>query len=56
MNKLNAGFSIVNANPPLGIGIAGYYVPRFAKGFLNDIEVRSLALSVDDKKNSYHKP
>ncbi|MBQ2839933.1 MAG: hypothetical protein IJE70_01125 [Oscillospiraceae bacterium] len=50
MNKLNAGFSIVNANPPLGIGIAGYYVPRFAKGFLNDIEARSLALSVDDKK------
>ena len=49
MNNLKTGFSVVNVNPPLGIGIAGYYVPRFAKGFLNDLEVRTLALS-DGKK------
>lgn len=49
MNNLKVGFSVVNVNPPLGIGIAGYYVPRYAKGFLNDLEVRVLALS--DGKN-----
>ena len=49
MNNLKVGFSVVNINPPLGIGIAGYYKPRFAKGFLNDLEVRALALA-DNKK------
>lgn len=48
MNKLKVGFSVVNANPPLGIGVSGYYVPRFAKGFLDDIEIRGLALECGD--------
>ena len=50
MNKLKVGFSVVNANPPLGIGISGYYVPRFAKGFLDDIEIRGLALACGDTR------
>ena len=50
MNKLNVGFAKVNINPPLGIDIAGYYVPRFAKGFLDDLEVNTMVLSCDDKK------
>ncbi|MFA7636163.1 MAG: hypothetical protein WCX81_00180 [Monoglobales bacterium] len=50
MNKLKVGYSKVNANPPLGIGISGYYIPRYAKGFLDDIEVGALALSCDDRK------
>ena len=41
MNKLNVGFAEVNMNPPLGIDVAGYYVPRFAKGFLDDLEVNT---------------
>ena len=44
------GFSVTNINPPLGIGVAGYYVPRFAKGFLSDMEVRCLALSDGNEK------
>ena len=50
MNKLNVGFAKVNINPPLGIDVAGYYVPRFAKGFLDDLEVNTMVLSCDDKK------
>jgi len=40
----------LNANPPLGIGVSGYYVPRFAKGFLDSIEVSSLVLSLGERK------
>ena len=50
MNNLKVGFAAVNANPPLGIPVAGYYVPRFAKGFLNDIMVNALVLECGDKK------
>jgi len=49
MENLKIGFSIVNANPPLGIGLWGYYVPRFAKGFLDDLEIRTLLLNKNDK-------
>ena len=50
MNEFQVGFSKVNINPPLGIGIAGYYVPRFAEGFLDDQEVRALALACGDTR------
>lgn len=49
MNLLKVGYAQVNVNPPLGIGIDGYYVPRFAKGFLDDLEASALALSCKDK-------
>ena len=35
MAQFQVGYASVNINPPLGIGIQGYYVPRFAKGFLD---------------------
>lgn len=38
MNNLKVGFSKVNINPPLEIGIAGYFIPRVAKGFLNELK------------------
>ncbi len=50
MNKLNVGFSKVNINPPLGISIAGYYVPRFAKGFLDDTNISGVAFECDGRK------
>ena len=50
MNNLKVGFSAVNANPPLGIDVAGYYVPRYAKGFLDDIMVKTLVLECGEKK------
>ena len=50
MSDFKVGFSVVNINPPLGIGVGGYYIPRFAKGFLDDLKVRCLALSLADKQ------
>ena len=50
MEQLKVGYSSVVANPPLGIGIDGYYVPRFAKGNLDDIGVRAMALTQGDTK------
>ena len=50
MEQLKVGYSAVVANPPLGIGIDGYYVPRFAKGNLDDIGVRAIALQQGDTK------
>ncbi len=47
MSVFQVGYAEVNINPPLGIGIAGYYVPRFAKGFLDDLKACALALSLD---------
>ena len=50
MKGFQAGYAQVNINPPLGIGVCGYYVPRFAKGFLDDLEASALALSCEDKQ------
>lgn len=50
MNLLRAGYAGVNINPPLGIGIAGYYVPRFAKGFLDDLTASALVLACGDTR------
>ena len=50
MNRLKAGFATVNINPPLGIGVSGYYVPRFAKGVLDDLEVGALVLTCGEKQ------
>ena len=48
MNKLQAGFSKVNINPPMGTPINGYYIHRHVEGFLDDLEVVALALKVED--------
>lgn len=48
MNKLQAGFSKLNINPPMGTPINGYFVPRRVEGFLDDLEVCALALKVED--------
>ena len=49
MNNLKVGFAKVNINPPLGIGVCGYYVPRFASGFLDDLEACAMVLNVGEK-------
>ena len=33
----------------LGIGMIGYYIPRYAKGFLDDLEASALALSTGEE-------
>ncbi len=50
MNKLFAGYAQVNIDPQLGIGITGYYVPRYAKGFLDSLEASALVLQCEDKQ------
>ena len=50
MNVFQTGYARVNINPPLGIAVCGYCVPRFAKGFLDDLEVSALVLSLGEKK------
>ncbi len=49
MNKLKVGYGCVNIDPLLGSGISGYYVPRYAKGFLDHLEAAALALECDGK-------
>ncbi len=44
------GFARVNINPPLGIGLYGYYIPRFAAGFLDDLEASALVLRCADEQ------
>lgn len=44
MNKLMAGFARANITPMLGIGVAGYFVPRRAEGVLDELEAAALAL------------
>ncbi len=48
--SIEVGFSKVNINPPLGISIAGYYVARFAKGFLDDTNISGVAFECKGKK------
>ena len=50
LNDFKVGYASVNINPPLNIGVVGYYVPRFAKGFLDDITASALAISKNGKK------
>ncbi len=50
MNKLFTGYQKVTINPPLNIGISGYFVPRFAKGFLDDICASVFALSCGEEQ------
>ena len=47
---MHVGYACVNINPPLGSDLAGYYIPRYAKGFLDDLEAHSIAISVKDTK------
>ena len=50
MNKLYAGFSRVNVTPMMGIGMSGYFKPRYADGVLDELEINTIALSCDDTK------
>ena len=50
MAQLYAGFSRVNITPMMGIGIVGYFIPRFAEGVLDDLYVNALALSTGEDK------
>ena len=44
MNNLSVGFARVNITPMMGIGLVGYFVPRYADGVLDELYVNALAL------------
>ena len=50
MNTLQAGFARVDVTPMLGIGLAGYYVPRQADGVLDELQINALVLSCGEEK------
>lgn len=50
MDTFKVGFSRVNINPPLGIGVHGYYKPRFASGFIDDLTVSTIALGYGETR------
>lgn len=43
MNTLQVGFARVNIDPPLGIPVRGYYVPRYASAILDSLHINMLA-------------
>ena len=45
MSNLKIGYARMDATPPLGIDIAGYFVKRLAEGVLDPIEVVAVAIS-----------
>ena len=47
-HQLSVGFSRMNITPMRGIGISGYFIPRYAEGVLDDLHVRATAVSVDE--------
>lgn len=49
--KLQVGFSRVNITPQLGISISGYFVPRRAKGVLDELEVNCIAFRQGEKQS-----
>ena len=46
MSGLKVGFAKVNITPELGIHVHGYYIPRYAKGILDELEASALALEL----------
>ena len=48
MGNLKVGFAEVVINPKMGVPLFGYYVPRFAKGVLDDLKASALALNVGE--------
>ena len=42
-NNLMIGYARLNATPPLGVNIAGYFVERIADGVLDELEVCAVA-------------
>ena len=50
MAQLSAGFARVNITPMMGIGLVGYFVPRYADGVLDDLYINALALECGETR------
>ncbi len=49
MSNLKIGYSLLNINPPLGANICGYFIKRYASGFVDDLTVSTIAVNHNDK-------
>ncbi len=49
MSNFKVGYSLLNINPPLGANICGYYIKRYANGFVDDLTVSTIAINHNDK-------
>ena len=50
MNRFYAGFARADVTPMMGIGLSGYFIPRYADGILDELEINALALATDEKR------
>ena len=50
MNKLQVGFARANVTPMMGIGMGGYFIPRYVEGVLDELEINAVALACGDDK------
>ena len=50
MNKLQVGFARANVTPMMGIGMGGYFIPRYVEGVLDELELNAVALACGDDK------
>ncbi len=48
--SFKVGYASSNINPKLGFGIMGYYIPRYVKGYLDDLETSAVVLEYDKKR------
>ena len=46
---LKAGFARIEATPPLGVDLAGYFYRRFASGILDPLYINAVAVSNGEK-------
>ncbi len=51
MNSLKVGFGRTNITPPMDISLGGYYIPRYADGVLDELEVNAIAYDVNGKRS-----
>ena len=49
MNKLKVGYASTLVNPPLNYPLHGYYLDRYGKGFIDDLEASAIAVNCDEK-------
>ena len=50
MNDLKVGFGRTNITPTMDASIGGYFIPRYATGVLDELEVNAMALEAGGKR------
>ena len=50
MSVFKVGFARMNIDPPMNMPLNGYFIPRYVKGFLDNLEVNVLALELGETR------